>query len=798
MTTGHRRFLFTVARAALLGAASVLSACQGPAQQPSFFSRWLPRAEPVAIGQPLDREVLAVDSWAPAVPTPELLADAALPRMRHAVLDEIFARPPSERPALADALADDNPLVAANAAIGLARWGDQAAAPVLVRTVRSPQLKLSLRVAAIEALASLPASVATPALDSLMPDYGHFPPPPAVPYVPELHAALLRGLARHIDAASDGRFQSGLRSPAADVRLQALAAWARSRLGQELPVAVVDLRADPDPRIRGQTLRLIAASRHPDALSHARTGLYDYDLHVRLVSIEALGCLGGPEAQALLEKLLLHEPELIRSAAIAALAALGARDGVLASAGDDSWRVRQAVAASLGRYPDPGGAAVARRLLEDTSLEVRKALLASLDAWPLEQAGPLLLTALAATGPQTRQLAADQLAKRWPAAAVYSPALPDERRAAVLADLRSQWTAQFGSAVPPPADIVLASAQVPSPTVLPPDRLAVLEAMLTRLAAARTAGETSAALEALGQLGPELIAGLEQRLVEYQRPPPDSVCRQLLPRYGTTFALLDELSSPDVLQRRRAAARLAEEAADKPLRPLALWRLAALETTEDDALVWRWLFEVIDRQTSEPALALAYAALGHPSAEVRRLACAYLGRRPDVRHARMLLPALADPHVSVVREAVRALGQRGALADPAPLEALLATPDRHLRLDVARSLAVLGSPAAGAALERLAHDFDPDVRRQAAETMGQLGDAVYAATLIGLLDDGLGVRRAALAALVKIVGCDVSQLADGPPPALLDRVVAWKQWWQHEGQAFVARSQVRSEVPPPR
>jgi HEAT repeat protein len=178
----------------------------------------------------------------------------------------------------------------------------------------------------------------------------------------------------------------------------------------------------------------------------------------------------------------------------------------------------------------------------------------------------------------------------------------------------------------------------------------------------------------------------------------------------------------------------------------------------------------------ERAAELAYAGLSHPSPEVRRLSCEFLGRVPHPNHAPALIAALADPHVSVVIEAVRALGYSGMLRDPAPIEPLLAASDVYLRFAAAETLHRNRLPGGAAAFERLAHDRETDVRRRAAAAMGGSGDPVFIPTLIELLDDSLGVQQAAVESLIKLVGTDVSLRPGEALPSLADRAAAWKSW----------------------
>jgi hypothetical protein len=211
---------------------------------------------------------------------------------------------------------------------------------------------------------------------------------------------------------------------------------------------------------------------------------------------------------------------------------------------------------------------------------------------------------------------------------------------------------------------------------------------------------------------------------------------------------------------------------------LTLLRIAELGSTESDAVVCRSLLSAVAREATEPATRLAYACLSHPTGDIRRLACEHLAKHPHAGHANMLVPALDDADVTVVRAAVRALGRQPALADSRPLENQLATKNKLLRIDVAESLARLNVPSGPEALLRLSGDNDLEIRRQVAVAMGALQDPRFAASLVRMLDDGLGVRHAALASLPRVAGHDV--FTPGASPSLQERVDAWKRWHERE------------------
>ncbi|HVX11252.1 MAG TPA: HEAT repeat domain-containing protein [Pirellulales bacterium] len=717
---------------------------------------------------------LARDGWNAALAPQPPIDQADGYRWRHPELEALLEFPVDERPDLVAALKKGAEYSAINAAILLARTGDGRGRELLIETVRRTRARLPLRCAAAEALAHVrdPSPVAD--LRELIDRYGRFPSPA---YLPELHAELLYGLAARVDAGTDERFVTAAKSPAAAARLAAIRGWVRPGEAKLAEVAA-DLRTDSDYRVRAAALAAMAERQHPLALEAARNALGDSRLDVRLAAIAALGQIGGAEAQYSLEK-LERDPEVIRAAASVALGRLGAREQVWAGADSESWHVRRAVATALRAWPDTGGALLARRLLGDASVEVQKEVLVTLAAWPLDTAGPVLLEALGGPGYLSRKTAAAQLSERWPAAREFTVDAPPERRAEMLAHLRSEWSGQFGVA----SAVAGGESSDGSPAASPPgpERVKRAAALVLRLQEAPPdGGEAAATLRELADFGPDLPWVLEQLVVDDHVVLPDAIYLDVLPAYGGPFADLESLASHDVQERRRAANRLAVLAEQTPLSSLALTRLSELGASESDTLVWTGLFRAIQKDAREPSVRLAYAGLGHGMAEVRRLAAEYLGAHPDPQHGRLLVPALADSNYAVVLAAVKALGHPGMLQDASPLEGLLTTTDRPMRLAVANSLAILDSPQGLQALELLARDTDADTRRRAAQLMGSLGDRRYTETLISLLDDTLGVRTAALASLRQVVGRDVADEPGHPATSTLDQVERWRRWWHAE------------------
>jgi HEAT repeat protein len=732
---------------------------------------------------PVDGAFLLKSDWVKPVYDPRRLQDPTMPRLVNLELEPIYAQTGQARLNLLPALEHPEQVVRVNAAIGLGRWGDGRALKPLTEAVEKVELKLSQREAAAEALGWIEKPSPVPTLRSLHDKFGRCDPSNIANYSPELHAALIRALGRHVDPANDPRFDEAVRAPSLGARQEALAAWSRTEQA-ELSPGVVDLRADPNPQVRAAAIGMLLAKRHPRAMEFARNAIKDIELDVKLAAVVGLGRHGGPDAIAELERVLLHEGESLKAEAVLALDSLGAADKVFAAANEKPWRVRRSVAQCLANHPDAQGMALARRYLADPSGEVRKATIAAIERWPTPLAGPVLLSAMREPTYETRHLAGEQLKHRWPRAQMFSADLPADRREAFVVELEADWDREFGATN---HAALLAAAQGPPPSTalaIGAQRLDQLQRMIED--AGRLAGPPSTPLPAqilngFDSFGGDLVDALERLLLERGTVIPDAVYHQVLTSKGPAFAALDALAVTDVNDRRQAADRLEALAAEAPLRPLVAARIAQLGRQEADGLVCRGLFAAVAADMSGLSMELALGGLSHPSPEVRRMACEHLGKHPDVRNAPPLVLALADPHVGVSLAAVKALGHPGLVADPAMLERPLMSRDTNIRFESSRTLYVNHPTSGAAAFERLAHDVEPELRRRAVAFMGETGDRVFLPTLIAMLDDPtLGVRKTTVDALVALVGSDVALRTGEQLPALNERAARWRTWYERQ------------------
>ena len=597
-------------------------------------------------------------------------AKAADFRYRHAGLEQLMARPlsPSQRAELRELAADSDRNVAVTAAIGRARQGDTSVAGQLRDAIEEAKdnLPLPARCAAVEAFGQLPGESVKIALQTLVDRYGQFTPGASTGYQANLHAELLRALARHSDAGDDPRFIAAAQVPSALVRIEILRAWAAGTHGS-MPAEIVDLRSDGEPRVRAAALTTLAARKHPAARDFLTSALHDVDLEVRLAAIRGLGQLDDPQARAILADLLKDRFELIRAEAVAAIAIRGSRAVVLGAAADTSWRVRLKVAAALAAYGDRDATAghpvlrVAHRLLDDRSAEVERQVVRSLAGWPWEMAGPVLLDALSKDAVTVRKLAAEQLAARWPAGGQFPFEAPPARRAEALSDLHARYQREFPSTSETAEKVRANGTEHSELSTIGRDSTGLLQRSPSGSAPGGVSDEQIEKLlvakdfRALGEIGPPVVEVLQRLAIDRKLTLPEPVYHDVLPRQSAVFAALDRMHGENADRRRRAVEELAALAVKQPLGRLAIARLCELATAETDAAVWLSALDALGDNGSEPAVRMVRLALGQSVGEVRRRACEYLAAHPDPAHEVFLVPLLGDSEQAVVVAAIRAL-----------------------------------------------------------------------------------------------------------------------------------------------
>ena len=327
------------------------------------------------------------------------------------------------------------------------------------------------------------------------------------------------------------------------------------------------------------------------------------------------------------------------------------RAAVDAAVVDKAWQVRLVVAREFGGQARSKRGLAARRLVADINSDVARAAIDAVASWPLAEAGPILLNAMDGRTFLPRKAATERLGAIWQPAVSFEFEAAADRRASAMRELRQQWQSQFAGT------ITGASAATVGPTrpaTISPERLQQVAALLAALDAPdKTQLERHATIRALTEIGAELPSIVERLHEQDSRPLPELLYREVLPRSSPEFAAIEPLNNSDTSSRRQAVDAVCAITRQHPLSSLALERLAALITHETDSLVWSGALTALADDGREPAIRLAYAALGHSATEVRRRGCDYLAAHPEPRHGPLLSISLDDPSPAVVHAAVR-------------------------------------------------------------------------------------------------------------------------------------------------
>jgi len=726
---------------------------------------------PVVVESDLAR--LRSTTWVARAPIGGQLT--ASPRWKDDAVDALVASTTLTSDQLAELIHNEDQVVATNAAIVLARRGDPRGLSTLTMAVRSENCPTKLRLAAAEAIGFVQHPSSADELRTLIDAMSVVRDHTAaeIAYLPDLHAELLVSLSRHAEAGVEPRFIPKSDRLASEAKLAALAAWSKPG-PHALPPEIAAWRMDSDARVRAAALPVIATRRSPLALEAAKASMNDGEIDVRLAAIDALGRINSDDARKLLAPLARHSGEVLRAAALDALARQGDREAIAQASHDDSWRVRAIVANTLARQPEWIDDATIRELLADRSTEVQRQTIMAMSTWPTAKAGPHLLESLDRSSYTVRKLALEQLAQRWTPAREYSVDLPQDQAADALTKLTGLWRQEFGA----PASAAVAQTQQPATGTLSVDKQrAVLEA-LTVLSDSGDAKQRQRATDQLVSVGLPLVDWLESQARQRQLLIPPAVYDDVLPSFADEFRALAALTAIDVQSRRLAANRLVVRANEKPLRLLVVDRLSAIMEHDNDPLIWQSALRAVRSSSEESAARMAIAGLSHPSDDVRRLACEHLAAHPTPAEAATLVTLVSDTNPIVAKSAIRALAAQGDAVSLEWFRPALQSTDRQVRLEAAIALAQRKDDAGPAAIERLAVDADVDTRRLAAQAMGTLRERHYIPTLMQLLDQGEGVGQMAQASLTQIVGDATAREVTAETISSTDRVTAWRKWWE--------------------
>jgi HEAT repeat protein len=420
-------------------------------------------------------------------------------RWRHRGIEEILMLPPEYQPDYQRLLRHENAIVRANAAIILARSGEEQTGETLANGIHDVSLSLPMRCAAAEALGTL-KTTATETLVQLSDVYAEYTDEKGrrKPGVPLLSIELLYAIAAKKPVSQEPCFVRPLESRDPKVRLAAISVWrdhapnfdatamrfdatANEQQPQRpattlpaaalpettpspttlssatttlspaqqtettLPDCIPKFCGDPNTAIQEAAMLTVAAWRSPEALPCLDLGLRSPMVSVRLAAVRGLGMLRTAEAVALLQPLLQDQSPAIRAETVRAFRQAGLREHALAVQDDAAWEVRKAVAESLAEIENAQTIAVARKYLNDVSPAVQAAMLESLRQWRRETSAPLFLEAMDSNILNTRRLAAELLTEYWRPAAAFAPNDRTQTREAKYQELTRQFQQDVSS-----------------------------------------------------------------------------------------------------------------------------------------------------------------------------------------------------------------------------------------------------------------------------------------------------------------------------------------------------------------
>jgi hypothetical protein len=207
-------------------------------------------------------------------------------------------------------------------------------------------------------------------------------------------------------------------------------------------------------------------------------------------------------------------------------------------------------------------AANADEIATQASATVQVQAIDSLATWPLEQAGPVLLLALAEGPPTARQAAAKQLAERWPPAKQFAADAALADRQAMLVALRAEWVRKYGE-----INDAVVRAKADAQEVLDEAHEVVEDANQVAVEARQVAVNAGAAAQQIQ----DMVVSLKQ-----------SDLPQAARREGT--AMLERLAMDANAEVRARAARAMGEVADPTFLPVLMGMLADQVEVQREAL----------------------------------------------------------------------------------------------------------------------------------------------------------------------------------------------------------------------
>lgn len=571
-----------------------------------------------------------------------------------------------------------------------------------------------------------------------------------------------------------------------------------------------DLRAHYDSR--EQNVRLLAAEElgrigDARAVEHLVLASEDQDQGVSRAAVDALGQIGAPAVEPLLQLLTIedwgvgrqavdalakiddpqsielfaramsHSEERIRSAARSRLEKIGDRAVESLTrelqAGDEGTHWEFVLA--LGRI---GGSKVTEHLV--SALRHQSASVRSTAATALGRNGdPETIAALVnALGDENRWAqssvvgALEQMGE--PAVGPLVQALSDDQ--GIVRQAAKQTLGQIGL---PAAEALLKALEHEKPLV----RQSAVEAFghMAEMQARGAGGQRQSKDAAVGGVTPavchEISALALQPLIRKLEDEQLSVRRaavMALGQFGDRNAvvpLIEVLETAEWKLRYEATVALGKIADPKAV-PSLIKALANARRLMPQIVIYN---RISEQRDSEPYVTVVF---GFSGGEVREGAARALGQIGDVQAIDPLVQALQDEEPSVRRIVAEALGKIGDAQAVEPLVRVLADGSCWVRRKAAVALGCIGDPRAVEPLMDALADQDRSVQQGIVLALGQLGQPLASAALLPLLEcDDVSLRQTTVEALgpvgdVQAVGPLIERLRDRQEAELVRRSAA--------------------------
>lgn len=562
------------------------------------------------------------------------------------------------------------------------------------------------------------------------------------------------------------------------------------------PTNMMQVRWDTDSEIRWKFGLWAVLVRHPDAESILTSQLRDADLLVQNKAIEHLGLLGTKTALELLISQTKRPQESSRVSAAMGLAPWGLQH-LAPLKNDSSAKVRRTVAQGLGKTPTPEAALLLQSLVSDRNSDVQQAVVESISQWPDELAIPLIMEGIQEGTYKTRRKSILQLIKRTSLGSSISiEASRTERIAAIQKLIQTKQ-------LPGGLSDQLLKHGLQEPNKNNSSRIAVIQAHFHDLMnQPRDSEQYRHSYQELSNISPKEIVILEKIILDTAMKVPNEVYTELLPKLSPNYVALNQLTSSQITDRRKAAQQLFLNSQRVSLSPVIVKRLRTLMTHEQDRLVWRIVMSSIEKDNYEDTAQLALLAINHNWPDIRILGCQHFGSHGSPQYVPWLLPLLNDKNPSVQLAAINALGlchnpiaitgiQNGSQnQDPGPsLRAFLTHSNRRIRFHTVVALSRLGDIEGMRELVRLSNDSLSSTRIDAIKEMGNSGQTRFVEPLIQLAwtERNHSTLKEILNSLEKLVPNSEQPTELASTKNHSEQAKIWMDWWQKQNSGSSTR-----------